>query len=236
VRNPAYLYLEYASSFISDGSSLEPYVLKQERFEWTDDEIEAIRAVLKKLTSIRIMNSNDVEDLVQETLLTMISKHPGAELAKGPLVWSMGILRRKLGNYYRKVQRYTPLSEHKTATRQSMPVASPEREIFHEELKAIVDALISEFPPFQRQALELLIAGLNAREITKELHPVRYQNVINRLYRGRKKLAEGLAKYGYGPDATASFRKMKQSFGKESEETTKKATAAKLEGSATSGK
>ena len=111
MRNPAYLYVEYPSSFISDGSSREPYAFKPGRFERTDDEIEAIRIVLKKLTSIRIMNSNDVEDLVQETLLTMISKHPGAELEKGPLVWSLGILRRKVGNYYRKSQRHAPLDE-----------------------------------------------------------------------------------------------------------------------------
>jgi RNA polymerase sigma factor (sigma-70 family) len=235
MRNPAYLYIEYAPSFISDGSSLEPDAFKSGRFEWTDDEIEAIRAVLKKLTSIRIMNSNDVEDLVQETLLTMISRHPGADLEKGPLVWSMGILRRKLGNYYRKIQRYTPLSEHKTYIQQSMPASSPERRIFHEELKGLVDEVLSQIPPFQRQALELMLTGLNAREITRELHPVRYQNVINRLYRGRKKLAEALAKYGYGPDATVSLRKMKPSRGKRSGET-KKTASTKLEGSVSSGK
>jgi RNA polymerase sigma factor (sigma-70 family) len=216
VRNSAYLYIEYSPSFISDGSSFERHAFKQGRLEWTNDEIEAIRVVLKKLTSIRIMNTNDVEDLVQETLLTMISRDPGADLEKGPLVWSMGILRRKLGNYYRKTQRYTPLSEHKVSIQQSMAVSSPERQIFHEELQGLVDEVLHQIPPFQRQALELMLEGLNAREITKELHPVRYQNVINRIYRGRKKLAEALARYGYRPEAAASLRKMKPSRGKKS--------------------
>ena len=58
-----------------------------------------------------------------------------------------------------------------------------------------------------------MIAGLNAKEITEELHPVRYQNVINRLHRGRKKLAEALAKYGYGPAAASSLRQMKPGRG-----------------------
>jgi RNA polymerase sigma factor (sigma-70 family) len=235
VRNPAYLYTEYPSSFISDGSSREPYAFKPGRFEGTDDEIEAIRIILKKLTSIRIMNSSDVEDLVQETLLTMISKHPGAELAKGPLVWSMGILRRKVGNYYRKSQRHTPLDEKTTPTRQRISAASPEGKVFHEELKAIVDEALTQIPPFQRQALELMIAGLNAREITEELHPVRYQNVINRLHRGRKKLAEALAKYGYGPEAATSLRQMKPARGKKLRET-KKASPANPENSASSGR
>ena len=235
MRNPAYLYIEYPSSFISDGSSRKPYAFKPGRFERTDDEIEAIRRVLKKLTSIRIMNSNDVEDLVQETLLTMISKHPGEELEKGPLVWSMGILRRKVGNYYRKSQRHAPLDEKTTPTRQWTSTASPEGKLFHEELKAIVDEVLAQIPPFQRQAMELMIAGLNAREITEELHPIRYQNVINRLYRGRKKLAEALTKYGYGPEAASSLRKMKPGRGKKSGKT-KKASPAKPENSASSGR
>ena len=235
MRNPAYLYVEYPSSFISDGSSRELYAFKPGRFERTDDEIEAIRIVLKKLTSIRIMNSNDVEDLVQETLLTMISKHPGAELEKGPLVWSLGILRRKLGNYYRKSQRHAPLDEKTAPAQQWISVASPEGKLFHEELKAIVDEALTQISPFQRQALELMISGLNAREITEELHPVRYQNVINRLHRGRKKLAEVLAKYGYGPEAASSLRQMKPGRGKKSGEM-KKASPAKPENSASSGR
>jgi RNA polymerase sigma factor (sigma-70 family) len=216
VRNPAYLCLEYPSSLLSEGYSAKPYALKPRRFEWTDDEIEAIRVALKKLTSIRIMNTSDVEDLVQETLLTMVSRHPGAELEKGPLVWSMGILRRKLGNYYRKMQRYVPLNEQSHSVQQSMPFASPERKMFQEELKDIVDAVLAQIPPFQRQAMELMLSGLNAREITEELHPVRYQNVINRLYRGRKKLAEALVKYGYAPGAASSLTRMKPSRGKNS--------------------
>lgn len=225
MRNPAYLYVEDLPAFISDGSSREPYAFKPGRFRGTDDEISAIRVVLKKLTSIRIINSNDVEDIVQETLLTMISKDPGAELEKGPLVWSMGILRRKVGNYYRKSQRHAPLDEKITSAREWISAATPEGKLFHEELKAIVDEVLTQIPPFQRQALELMIAGLNAREITEELHPVRYQNVINRLYRGRKKLAEALAKYGYGPEAAVSLRKMKPVRGKKSGETNKASLA-----------
>ena len=137
MRNPAYLYLPYASSFICDGSSFQSYGFKPHRFEWTDDEIKAIRDTLKKLTSIRIMNTNDVEDLVQETLLTMISRHPGAELQKGPLVYSMGILRRKLGNYYRKMRRYAPLNEQDASFRQTVPSLSPDTRLLQKELKAL---------------------------------------------------------------------------------------------------
>jgi hypothetical protein len=55
-----------------------------------------------------------------------------------------------------------------------------------------------------------LIAGHDSGEIVKQLHPERYQNVINRIYRGRKKIAKELAKFGYGPDAKAGMRSMKK--------------------------
>jgi RNA polymerase sigma factor (sigma-70 family) len=212
VCNPACLHVEYRSFFVSESSPLQEYQLGQEQREWSDDEIAAIRLVLQRLTTIRVLNANDAEDLVQETLLTMITKCPKSELAKGPLAWSLGILRRKVGNYYRKVQRYAPLSEQVTCMREwmqhSIPASSPEWKVFHEELRGIVDETLAQLPPSQRQAMELLIAGLGPREIVKQLYPERYQNVINRLYRGRQKLAKELAKYGYGPNAKAGMRKL----------------------------
>ena len=59
-------------------------------------------------------------------------------------------------------------------------------------------------------AMPVLIAGFGIREIVERLHPARYQNVINRLHRGRKRLAKELAKYGYGPEAAAGMRKLKR--------------------------
>ncbi len=209
-------FTECLPSFIAESSALREYGVGSRQFEWTNDEFAAIRAVLKRLTAIRI-NSNDAEDLVQDTLLTMISKRPGEALEKGPLVWSLGILRKKVGNYYRKAQRYSSLGEDDSSVRQWRNALSPEARIFHEELQAIVDEVLSQLPPAQRKALELMIEGFNAGEIVKELHPERYQTVINQLYRGRKKLVKELAKYGYAPRAATGMRKMKRCRNKKRE-------------------
>ena len=160
------------------------------------------------------MNANDAEDLVQETLLTLIAKCPKITLEKGPLVWSMGILRKKVGNYYRKVRRYAALGDNEPELQQQIlqncAATSPEVNIFHDELQVLVDETVSQMPAAQRQAIELLIGGLNPGEIVNQLHSDSYQNVINRLHRGRKKLARELAKYGYGPEAKSGLRKMKR--------------------------
>ena len=214
MRHPAYPHVVLPASFISESFPFEEHRFNPEQLDWTDEEIAAIRIVLKRLTSIRISNANDAEDLVQDTLLTMISKHPGMALEKGPLAWGLGILRKKVGNYYRKTQRYASLNEQDAGVRQGIIIASPEVKVYQEELKTIVGAVLSRLPPSQRQALELMIAGFNAGEIARQLHPERYQNVINSLYRGRKKLARELAKYGYAPNTAAVIGKMKKSRGK----------------------
>jgi RNA polymerase sigma factor (sigma-70 family) len=214
VRNAAYLTIEYTPLCVSESSVLHDYKLRSDTYEWTDDEIASIRTVLRKLTATRITNSTDAEDLVQDTLLTMIAKHPGSDLEKGTLVWGLGILRRKLGNYYRKAQRSAALSEQQShrqqLTHQSKFSFSPELKVIHEELQWIVGEKLAQLPSSQRQAAELLISGLNACEIVEELHPERYQTVINRLFRARQTLARELARYGYGPNAKTSLRGLKR--------------------------
>jgi len=211
VHNPAYCEFDY-SFFISESSF--GYTPSSEPSEWTEDEIAAIRTVLHKLTAIRVLNPTDAEDLVQDTLVTMLTKYPECELEKGLLVWSMGILRKKVGNYYRKAQRFTTFSEQESCTQQAIreftDSESPEAKLFHQELQQIVNETLEQFPTSQRQAIELLMTGLDSGEIVKQLHPERYQNVINRIHRGRKKLAKELAKYGYGPSAMNGLRKMKR--------------------------
>jgi RNA polymerase sigma factor (sigma-70 family) len=213
VHNPAFLQIDFPC-FISESSSLESYGIGPEHSEWSENEISAVRAVLQKLTAMRILNRTDAEDLVQDTLLTMLTKHPGCELEKGLLVWSMGILRKKLGNYYRKFQRFAPLSEQEFGAPQSARelsmAASPEAKLFHQELQDLIGGMLEQLPSAQRQPIELLIEGLDSGEIVQYLHPERYQNVINRIHRGRRKLAKELAKYGYGPDAKTGMKHMKR--------------------------
>jgi RNA polymerase sigma factor (sigma-70 family) len=159
--------------------------------------------VLCKLTALRIRNEEDAEDLVQETLLTATTNLPACSLRKGLLVWCMGVLRKKVGNYYRRANRYTPLDNCRAVLWklcvEQIRTPAPEAGLRVTELRTLVQRILSGFPVEERQATELYLSGLSTCEIAQLLHPERYQNVVNRIFRGRKRLARKLAKYGYAP-------------------------------------
>jgi RNA polymerase sigma factor (sigma-70 family) len=179
--------------------------------DWSDQEIVSIRNALHRLTALRVANAEDAEDLVQDTFLTMAMKYPEIKLEKGLLIWSMGILRKKVGNYYRKAQRNTAVNDERGSaleSAQSDPSAtSPEIKLRQEELSILIYRVLATLPESHRQALELLLAGMRANEIVELLSPERYQNTINWLHRGRRKLARELARYGYGPKAKSEDRR-----------------------------
>ena len=163
---------------------------------WSNDELARIRLVLQRLTSLRIENEADAEDLVQETLLTMTQKCPESGPDKGLLVWSMGILRKKIGNYYRRARRDVPMECAETSACLRIST-SPEMRFLQAEMAGLVRKTLHGLPDRERRAMELCLAGLQAHEIVALLHPERYQNVINHLFRGRRKIAAQLAAFGY---------------------------------------
>jgi len=171
-----------------------------ELYQWPAEELARIRSILKKLTEQRVDNPEDAEDLVQDTLLTMTVRCPSVDIEKGLLVWGLGVLRRKVGNYYRRTQRHGAVvveSLEGSAAEHAKALPSAEASVRHTELAALVDGILSQFSPQEKAVMDLLLAGLPTGEIAEQLHPERYQNVVNRVHRGRRKLSKELARYGY---------------------------------------
>jgi RNA polymerase sigma factor (sigma-70 family) len=208
VHIPAYtLVYETDTLRISETARLGCYHAQAQSITWTEEELARIRLVLRKLTALRIGNREDAEDLVQETLLTMVRKAQEIDPEKGMLIWAMGILRKKVGNYYRRAQRFTSLDPRvRHEVRCSSIVPSPESSLHHTELLTMIDGILMKLSPREREAIDLYLAGRQTSEIVSLLHPERYQNIVNRLHRGRKKLAKELARYGYASRASEKRR------------------------------
>jgi len=202
VRDLAYcLVFEPEPSRICETARFGHPGLGSRQIEWTESELAQIRLVLRKLTAQRVDNPEDAEDLVQETLLTMIRKAPEIDIEKGMLIWAMGILRKKVGNYYRRAQRFNLLDPQIRHALGGVKMPSPESSLHHAELQEMIDGVLDTFPPSERDPIDLYLAGRQTSEIVSLLHPERYQNVVNRLHRGRKKLARALARRGYASRA-----------------------------------
>ena len=168
--------------------------------DWPPEQLLQMRVIFRKLTSMRIMNPEDAEDVVQETFVTMAEKFPCVRLQKGLLVWGMGILRRKVGNYYRRASRTAGLDQEivdASVLRDIQSQPSPESHVRRAELQTLVQALVRELPPRERIVMDLVLAGLVTHEIVDLHYPEPYQNITNRIHRARRRLLRGLAKYGY---------------------------------------
>jgi RNA polymerase sigma factor (sigma-70 family) len=166
-----------------------------------EEELERVRRVLCKLINFRVQNNHDAEDLVQETLLTIASKYPDMNLTKSLTAWGVGILRKKIGNYYKKMHRSIVFAGEgfaKAKGARHMPLQ--ESLLHYRELLALIHSILATFPAQQQSALRLLCQGLGTKEIVEELHPELYHNTALRLHRGRKILAQELSRLGYGPE------------------------------------
>jgi RNA polymerase sigma factor (sigma-70 family) len=202
MRNFTYsLVYESDPPLIRETTKLGYYPSQIRSCSWREEDLARIRLVLRKLTALRVGNPADAEDLVQETLLTMVRKAPEIDIEKGLLIWAMGILRKKVGNYYRRTQRFILLDDRVHHAGGLSPVPSPESSLHHTELCAMIDGILTKLPRRERDAVDLYLAGRQTSEIVSLLHPERYQNTVNRLHRGRKKVARELARHGYSRNA-----------------------------------
>jgi RNA polymerase sigma factor (sigma-70 family) len=192
---------EFEAARVRETAPLRDYRSRARSDTWTEEELVRIRLVLRKLTALRVENPEDAEDLVQETLLTMVRKAPDMDIEKGPLIWAMGILRKKVGNYYRRALRCISLDDRqgfsRDAARGPTAAPSPEASLHYAELCAVVESILQKLSAREREAIDLYLMGTQTAEIVALLHPERYQNIVNRIHRGRKKLVRELARYGY---------------------------------------
>lgn len=168
--------------------------------DWPEEELVRIRNVLRRLALLRVLHPEDAEDLVQETFLTMTLKCPQIELRRGLLVWGMGILHRKVGNYYRRGRRVLSLEAPKVREEAEKSLRQEPEALDllrRAEAEGLLRELIGRLPAEERVVMELVRAGLSTGQIAECLVPERYQNVVNRIHRGRRKLGRALARRGY---------------------------------------
>jgi RNA polymerase sigma-70 factor (ECF subfamily) len=166
-------------------------------------------------------NSEDAEDLVQETYLKAYRSYEQFEKGTNLKAWLFKILKNTFINEYRRRQAAPPESdfadieesfESHISSEARENVKNPEQEVLENVLDEDVQRALDELPPDYRMALLLAdIEGFSYKEIADILE-IPVGTVMSRLYRGRKLLEAAMLRYarehGYlrGDEAPAKRR------------------------------
>lgn len=149
-------------------------------------------------------NSEDAQDLVQETYFKAYRHYDKFQEGTNFKAWLFKILKNSFINNYRKKQS-RPLQtdfaeiedafENRLSDEVSRKIKSPEEEFLKDVLDEDVQQAMDELPDDYRMAIVLAdLEGFSYKEIA-EILEVPLGTVMSRLYRGRKLLEHTMLEY-----------------------------------------
>lgn len=152
-----------------------------------------LNQTLLRIASKYVGNKDDAEDLVQETLKTIIEKQPaaaGCEDQKGFVLWCYRILRNKIGNYYRMRMRRGSKQRVLNHVFGFMRANSADpSELYNaQELHDKLIRALRQLDTHHRKVIWLLYSGCDKEQMLKELGLSNPKQLKNKIFRSREKL------------------------------------------------
>jgi RNA polymerase sigma-70 factor, ECF subfamily len=151
-------------------------------------------------------NSEDAEDLVQETYLKAYKYYDKFEEGTNFKAWLFKIMKNTFINNYRKKQQAPPQSdfaeieesfERVVQDDANQPARNPEEELLSKVLDEDVQAALEQLPADYHMVLVLAdLEGFSYKEIA-EILEIPVGTVMSRLYRGRRLLEAALLEYAH---------------------------------------
>ena len=149
-------------------------------------------------------NSEDAEDLVQETYLKAYKYYDKFAEGTNFKAWLFKIMKNTFINNYRKKQQVPPQSdfadieesfESQVSDQHKRKIMDPEEELLENVLDEDVQRSLDELPPDYRMVVLLAdLEGFSYKEIA-EILEVPVGTVMSRLYRGRRLLEQEMLRY-----------------------------------------
>ncbi len=149
-------------------------------------------------------NSQDAEDLVQETYLKAYKYYDKFQEGTNFKAWLFKIMKNTFINNYRKKQAAPPQSdfadieesfESQVSEEVTRKVKDPEAELLEDVLDEDIQRALEELPEDYRMVVLLAdLEGFAYKEIA-EILDVPVGTVMSRLYRGRRRLEEAMLRF-----------------------------------------
>lgn len=156
-------------------------------------DISAENALFRKLHEAflffvrhKIWNQEDVEEVVQETLLTISEKYKNIEFESSFSAWAYRLLQFKLMNYYRSKRSRRKLLKGAAQRWRDAPVIDPEEPVLIRKLAECLKKVNAVNHRYAR-ILNLKYQGFSTGEISAKLETTP-SNVYNILSRARSLL------------------------------------------------
>ncbi|HXO22714.1 MAG TPA: sigma-70 family RNA polymerase sigma factor [Thermoanaerobaculia bacterium] len=151
-------------------------------------------------------NSEDAEDLVQETYLKAYRYYDKFEEGTNFKAWLFKIMKNTFINNYRKKQQTPALSdfsdieesfESQVSEEAARQIKNPEEEFLENVLDEDVQGALDKLPPDYRMVVILAdLEGFSYKEIADILE-VPVGTVMSRLYRGRRLLEAAMLEFAH---------------------------------------
>lgn len=180
-------------------------------------------------------NSEDAEDLVQETYLKAYKYYDKFQEGTNFKAWLFKIMKNTFINNYRKKQAAPPQSdfadieesfESQVSEEVTRKVKDPEAELLENVLDEDIQRALEELPEDYRMVVLLAdLEGFAYKEIA-EILDVPVGTVMSRLYRGRRRLEEAMLRFarehGYIREGGPAKMRSKDLLEKDADSETKK--------------
>lgn len=153
--------------------------------------------ILKALIMRIIHNESEADDLLQEIYMEIWNHAQNFSATKGkPLGWMVTLTRRRSIDRLRKRQAYSRAEERLQLETEQQPEAwvhnTTEEDIFMADTRKVLDAVINNLPPAQKEAIEYaFFKGMSQREIAAHTN-IPLGTIKTRLELGLKKISDGL--------------------------------------------
>jgi len=146
---------------------------------------------------VKSTSEMEVEDIVQETMMTISNKYKDIQFEKSFYLWANSVLTNKVRNYQQKKYRKISM-EVEMDSKEDGPISKPTGTDFdNKELLEKIEQCIQRMEEVCKKVMLIFFQGGNREDVVKTFPGIPIGTLDNKIYRCRQRLKALLKPEGY---------------------------------------